>query len=292
VHDEQIWASGHADEIIRQVSQAKTADAYNLLCRVYYALESWDEAIKNCERAVELSPSVAQYHLWLGRAYGSKAEHAGAFAAFSLARKTVASFERALQLDPKDIRIRRDLAEYYANAPSIVGGGKDKARRLADDIASSDPVNAAFIRGMTATEDKNTAEAEKQFKAAVQSSGGSAEALLRLAHFYKRQQRWNEFDATINSAVSATKKSPEDLFETGELLVGSHRNADLAVQSLNQYLAGARSEYGPAFRAHYLVGQALETKGDRAKAIEEYKAALSLASGYKRAQLALKNLGA
>lgn len=290
--EDQLWASGRADEIIRQVSAFKTADSYNLLCRVYYALENWDDAIRNGERAVQLNPNISQYHLWLGRAYGSKAEHARALSAFSLARKTVASFERAVQLDPKDLRARHDLAEFYASAPGVVGGGKDKARKLADEIASSDPVNAAFIRGMTAAEDKNGAEAEKQFKYAVQASGGSAEALLKLAHFYKRQQRWNEFEAAINRATSAANKSPEDLFETGELLVGAHRNPELAVQVLHQYLAGALSEYGPAFRAHYLAGQALEMKGDRAKAIEEYKAALALASGYRPAQQSLKNLGA
>jgi tetratricopeptide (TPR) repeat protein len=289
---EDLWASGHADETLRQVSKAKTADAYNLLCRVHWALENWDEAAKSCEVAVQLNPNVEEYQLWLGRAYGSKAEHAGPFSAFALARKSVAAFEKAVQLNPKDMRARHDLAEYYANAPGIVGGGKGKALKLADEIAGTDPVNAAFIRGMTAMEDKNPSEAEKQFQLAVKASNNSAEALLKLAHFYKKQSRWNEFDSAMSAALNASGKNPEDLFEAGELLVGSRRNPVLAIATLNRYLSGTTTEYGPAFRAHFLAGQALEMKGDRGKAIEHYKAALALASGYRRAQEALRNLGA
>ena len=285
---EELWANGRADDVLRLLSNADTAEAHNLLCRVNYALENWDEAVKHGERAVKLKPDAAQYHLWLGRSYGGKADHAGAMSAFGLARKTVASFERALQLDPKDVRARRDLAEYYATAPSIVGGGKDKARRLADEIASSDPVNAAFIRGMTASRDKNPAEAEKQFKLAVQASENSAEAPLNLADFYRGQKRWNDFDATIADAVKAKTKRPDDLFDLGEMLVASKRNLKLAADTLQQYLAGAKDEYGPAFRAHYLLGQALAMMGDKAGADKEYEASLALASGYRLAQQALK----
>ena len=43
-------------------------------------------------------------------------------------------------------------------------------------------------------------------------------------------------------------------------------------------------------RAHYLLGQILEKQGDKASAIQEYRAALSLAKDYGQAQDALKRL--
>ncbi len=287
---EELWAKGHADEVISQLSSTDTAEAHDLLCRVYYALDNWDEAVRHGERAVQLQPNVARYHLWLGRAYGEKADHAGMLSAYGIARKSVASFERAVQLDPRDVRARRDLAEYYASAPSIVGGGKEKARRLADEIASSDPVDAAFIRAMVASRDKNPVEAENQFRLAVQASNNSAEALLNLAGFYKGQKRWGDFDATVARAQKASKQRPEDLFDLGEMLVGSKRSPELAVAVFKQYLAGTTNEYGPPFRAHYLAGKAFAAMGDKAGATEEYKAALALASGYLRAQQALQEL--
>ena len=46
----------------------------------------------------------------------------------------------------------------------------------------------------------------------------------------------------------------------------------------------------PSFRAHYLLGQALEKQGDKAGAEREYRAALALAKDYKQAQKALKRI--
>ncbi len=198
---------GRADEAIRTLSQQNTsAENYHLLCRAYYAVQDYDNAIRNGERAVQMNGNVARYYLWLGRAYGSKAENAGPFAAFSLARKTVAAFEKSLSLDPGDWRTRRDLAEYYIEAPGIVGGGKDKARRLADDVQSKDSATAAWIRASIAMEEKNNSEAEKQFKAAVTASGNQPSMMLELARFYRRSQQWQQFDDTVKQFMAAPKR--------------------------------------------------------------------------------------
>src|SRR5512141_3371497 len=76
---------GRTDEAIRtlnqQVSSSQSAESYHMLCRAYYSVEDFDNAIKNGERAVQLNPSNANYQLWLGRAYGLKAEQANALSA-------------------------------------------------------------------------------------------------------------------------------------------------------------------------------------------------------------------
>lgn len=286
-----LVASGRADEAIRALTAQNDAEAYHLLCRVYYSLEDWDKAIRSGEKAVQLNPNAAAYHLWLGRSYGEKADSSGPLSAFGWARKTVAEFERAVQLDPKDWRARHDLAEYYATAPGIVGGGKDKARRLADDIQSSDPVTAALIRALVASRSDRPGEAEQHLNNAVQASGNSAGTLLRLARLYRNQKRWNEFDAAVSRALASSKRTPEDLFNAGELLVGVNRDLPTAAQALKQYLAGPMDDNGPAFQAHYLLGQVHERQGDRRAAQDEYKAALSLAGGFRPAQEALRKLG-
>jgi tetratricopeptide (TPR) repeat protein len=286
---------GLADQAIRtlnqQVSGSASAESYHLLCRAYYAVQDYDNAIRNGERAIQLNPNNANYHLWLGRAYGSKAEQAGALTAFSLARKTVASFEKSVQLNPSDWHARRDLAEYYVEAPAIVGGGKDKARKLADATAN-DPATAAWIRAILAMQEKQAGEAEQQFRAAITASGSAGSMWLELARFYRTQQRWADFDKAMQQALNSPKKSPTDLFDAGEMLVRANRDLPLAVQSLRKYLdSGHTDEYGPAFRAHYLIGQGLEKQGKSSEAQTEYRAALSLASNFRPAQDALHKLG-
>ena len=81
------------------------------------------------------------------------------------------------------------------------------------------------------------------------------------------------------------------LMESGEVLLRSGRNFPAAVQFLRRYLAlNSKVEEAPAFKAHYLLGTALEKQGDKQAAAQEYRAALSLAKGFSRAQEALDRL--
>src|SRR6202007_1370841 len=103
------------------------AESHNLLCRAYFSLEEWDRGIAACESAVKLDPQNSLDHLWMGRIYGEKADRAGFLKAAGLAKKVRSSFERAVELSPNSWEARTDLAEFYLEAPGIVGGGKDKA---------------------------------------------------------------------------------------------------------------------------------------------------------------------
>jgi len=294
----EMLAVSHADEAIRQLNQQvnsnpRDAEAYSLLCRVYFQLDNWDHAIANCERAVQLNPDVGSYHLWLGRAYGRKAETVNLVTAFVLARKVVREFERANELDPDDWSTRRDLADFYVQAPMVVGGGEYKAQRLANRTQSRDAVGASLIRAMAAINKKDMAEAERQYKIAIQMSGDAALPWLELARSYRDGTKWNDFDDAVRHALSSPKRTSEDVFDTGELLATSGRMLPQAAEALRAYLKGNTvDEYANAFRAHYLLGQVLEQLGDRQGAIGEYRFSLALASGYHPAQDALRRLGA
>jgi len=76
-----------------------------------YESESFEAAIPEFERAVELSPEDSHYHHWLGKAYGRSAEHATWFRAVWLARKTLHEFVTAVQLDGS-CRVWFPLASY------------------------------------------------------------------------------------------------------------------------------------------------------------------------------------
>lgn len=288
----------HPDEAIRQLNQEvnsnpKDAEAYSLLCRLYFQLADWDNAITDGEHAVQLNPGVSSYHLWLGRAYGRKAETVNFVTAFMLARKVVKEFERANELDPGDWNARRDLADFYVQAPMVVGGGEYKAQRLANRTQSKDAVGASLIRAMAALNKKDLAEAERQYKIAIQRSNEAAGPWLELARFYRDGARWDEFDDAVRHVLNSPKITSEDLFEAGELLGNTGRMLPQAAAELRLYLKGNTvDDYATAFGAHYLLGKVLEQLGDRNGAIGEYRFSLALASGYRPAQDALRRLGA
>jgi tetratricopeptide (TPR) repeat protein len=287
--------AGRVDDAIKALSaqvssNPRNAEAYGQLCRAYYFAEDYDNAIANCERAIQIEPQASKYHLWLGRAYGDKADHSGPFAGMSLAKKVVVQFEQAVQLAPNDVQARTDLAEFYGSAPSIVGGSDEKARRIADETVKLDPIAAANMRAQIAFSQKDYTTAEREARAAIDLSKGSARSVLELARIYGKQKHWKEMEGAIQQALAAQKKRPEDVFYAGELLVGNGRNLTGAIEILRSYLAGPTEEQGPAFRAHFLMGKAYEKMGDKAAAAKAYRSALDLASSYRRAQEGLRHV--
>lgn len=287
--------AGRVDEAIKVLNtqiaaNPQNAEAYNLLCRAFYFQEDFDPAIANCERAVQLDPKSSVYHMWLGRAYGDKADKASPFAAFGLAKKAVAQFEQAVQLDPKNVPARTDLAEFYGSAPGMVGGGDDKARRVAEETVKLDPVAAANMRAQFALSKKDYTTAEREAQNAIQLSGGTPRTLLELARIYGKQKHWEQMESTIQKAMGLPNKQPQDTFFAGELLIQQGRNLSGAIQYLRSYLAGPMDEQGPAYRAYWLIGKAYEKVGDKANAAKAYHSALELASNYRRAQDGLRHV--
>jgi tetratricopeptide (TPR) repeat protein len=293
--DSKLLAEGRVDDAIaslqRRISNAPNAESYNLLCRAYFTLSDWDKGISACERAVSLDPQNAQYHLWLGRSYGEKADHSRFLTAAGLAKKVRSEFETAVRLNPNSAEARTDLAEFYLEAPGIVGGGRDKAEAQAREITGMDPVKAGWVKGRLSEKNKDMVSAENEYRAAVQNSHGSGLAWLNLAYFYRQTARLDAMEDAIRHASSAPMNQPEVLMEGAALLLRSNRDLPQATQLLRRYLSSSPTvEAAPAFKAHYLLGTALERQGDKPAAAQEYRASLSLAKTFALAQEALDRL--
>jgi tetratricopeptide (TPR) repeat protein len=292
-----LISSGSVDQAItalrNQVTQSPTdAVAHNLLCRAYFALGDWDRGIAECEKAVSLAPAESRYHLWLGRAYGEKADRSGWMTAAGLAKHVRSEFELAVRLDPSNVDARSDLAEFYLEAPGIVGGGRDKAEQQADLLRSFDRARAYWINGRIAEKEHDLSEAETEYKKAIEASNGSAAAWLNLGLFYRHRERWDDMEKALMHVRGAPLQDrPDALVDAAEILLRAQRNLQEAVQLLRAYLkSDSKDEQAPAFKAHYLLGSAAEKMGDKEMAASEYRSALSLARDFRPAQEALQRL--
>jgi len=294
---EALLAEGKSDAAIavlrnRVASSPNDAEAHHVLGRAYYSVQDWDHAISEGEKAVSLSPDKSNYHLWLGRAYGEKADASSFFSAAGLARKVHASFERAVELDGTNVQARSDLAEFYLEAPGIMGGGQDKARGQADALLKIAPAKGHWVLGRLAEKNKDTGTAEREFKAALDATHGGADGWLDLAIFYRRAGRMADLDAAIDKLNAAPMKNPDVLVDAAITLLRSEHNLPMAAQLLKRYLAGKTVEDAPAFRAHTFLGTVYEKQGDKKEATAEFQAALALASGYRPARDGLKRVSA
>jgi tetratricopeptide (TPR) repeat protein len=297
---EKLVATGQADAAIsllraRIQASPKDAEAYNLLSRAYFGLRRWDEAVAAGEKAVALAPDNSAYHMWLGRAYGGKADAMGkSLGALTLPGKVRREFEKAVALDASNLAARTDLAEFYMEAPGLFGGDKNKARQQADIIAQKDPSTAHWILARMAEANKNFAAAEQEYKAAIAAAAkdDKAKRWIDLASFYRNRGRINDMEETIAKALTLPdNKQPDVLFYAATLLERAGRNFPAAIQALRTYLASNPVEDVPAYEAHYLLGSIYEKQGDKPAAAREYRAALALASQFQLAQTGLRRLG-
>lgn len=292
----RLLASGHVDEAIDALNgeikrSPNDAVAHNLLCRAYFSLGEWDRGISNCEKAVALSPNDSQFHLWLGRIYGEKADKSSFMIAAGLARRVRDEFEKAVHLNPKNADARIDLAEFYVEAPGIVGGGRDKAQQQAESLSTLDPAGAHWVAARIAEKKHDFAAAETEYRNEIDASNGSASTWLNLGLFYRHRERWDDMEKALLHVRSAPLDRPDALVDAADVLIRSQRNIPEAVRLLRAYLkSGSQVEQAPEFKVHYLLGTASEKLGDKQSAAAEYQSALNLAKDYQPAKQALERV--
>jgi len=290
-----MLAAGRVDEVIAELNEhlasaPADAESSNLLCRAYYALEDWDHAESSCKKAASLDPENSRFHLWLGRVYGEKADRANVLAAVGLAEKARGEFEHAVQLNPNDLDARLDLAEFYVLAPRILGGGEQKAREQAQSIGTLNPGREHWVYARIAEQKKDAVTAEREYRQYIDLSKGAAEAWLNLAFFLRRQLRIEEMEQALVKLSQAPMSRLDALFDASEILYRTGRSFPFATELLRRYLAAGPVEAAPAFKARYLLGLLLEKQGDKAGAVQEYRASLSLARNFGIAQQALNRV--
>jgi len=281
--------AGEADRALALLDALPaSAQSHNLKCRLMYALEHWDAAVSECEKAVDMDGENSGYHLWLGRALGEKADRASFLSAYSLAKRVRAEFETAVRLDPRNADALADLGEFYTEAPGIVGGGTDKAEGIAGQLDKINAARADELRGHIAESKKDYGTAEREFRQAIAGSGHPAPQWMTLASFYRRRQRWTEMEAAVQSGLKAAQRDRHAgvaLVNGASVLSRANRNLALAAKMLEDYLAGSsKTEEAPAFVVRTRLARLDAQLGDMAGARREKAAALELAQEYKPAQ--------
>jgi predicted Zn-dependent protease len=285
--------AGEADKalaLLRSLPQpaGNSAEAHNLHCRVLYSLEKFEAASHECDQAVNLDPQNSSYHMWFGRALGEQADRASFVSAYGLAKRVRAEFEQAAQLNPHDAEALADLGEFYTSAPGVVGGGTDKAARVAAQLERIDPSRAHELRSAIARENKDLDNAERELKQAIAASAHPAFQWMRLASFYRRTKRLPEMESAVESGVAAAQRDPHAavaLFNGASALIKANRNPALATKLLETYLAAPNeTEEAPAFIARVWLARLRAQSGDAEGARRERAAALALAQEYKPAQ--------
>jgi tetratricopeptide (TPR) repeat protein len=214
----------------------KNGAVYELMGHNYYMQGEYKKAGEALEKAFAAEPDNSDYALWLARALGRRAETSSPFTAPGLASKARQYFEKAAQLNPRNVEALTDLFEYYLEAPGFLGGGLDKAETTAHQIATMDPGEGYWTLARLAEKRKEYGSAEEQLRRAIEASPQQVGRLIDMARFLAKQGRMQETDQSFARADKIAPNSPKLIYAKADVYIKHKRNLDVARELLRQYL--------------------------------------------------------
>jgi tetratricopeptide (TPR) repeat protein len=268
------------------------ASLHFLLGQSYYQLGDFPRAAASFERTVLLAPKDSEYHDWLGKAYGRKAERSMFLSAMSWAGKTHREFEIAVELDPQNFEAQRDLIRYEMNAPSVVGGGDDKALKHIDALEKLEPIQGQLARGEFLATKKRMPDADAVFSKILESNSDRAGVYFEVSDYYRDRGNVEKMGEAIDRAVHIDPDDRRLKFYSGVLLVMKVKSPSEAEMLLKSYLATVpdNSDLPPHAAAREWLGKLYESLGRFSEAAEEYRLSLSLDPHNKAVEEGLKRV--
>jgi Flp pilus assembly protein TadD len=223
---------------LRVLAEDPAPDAAALLLsgQDYFMLGDYKRATEFFEKALALSPNSSEYELWLGRAWGRRAETSGWLTAGVHASKARQCFERAVALDPHNREAKNDLFDFYLNAPGFLGGGLEKAEAIAKSIASERPPESEFEEAQLADRRKDYAAAEAHLRRAMDLAPNEAGRVVDLARYVAKRGRLAESDVLFEQAKRLAPRKPTVAFAEARVDIENHRNLEQARGLLESYL--------------------------------------------------------
>lgn len=270
-------------------TNAHDAQLWHWRSRCYLELRDYTRAITDGEQAVAVNPFDSEYRRWLGRAYGGAAEEQRSFA---MGRKVRAAFEEAVRLDPSNITARRDLMEFYVEAPWIVGGDKRKALEEVAAIAQADALAGHLARAAFWIHTNRLDAADAEYQHVLDARPNHIEPYLEVAEFTASRGNPVKLASIVEQAARVAPADVRLAYYRGVGLVLANQQLAEAERLLHNYLATAarRSDWPSHADAHAWLGRLREQKGEIKPAVDEYEAALVLNPDLKTAREGLRRL--
>lgn len=222
-------------ELLKNSPEGRSPEGLWLVGRAWYQLGDYKKAVEALEKLVQARPQDSNAWLWLGRAWGRRAETSNMLVAPSYASRSRQCFEKAVALNPGNAEALNDLFTYYLEAPGFLGGGVDKAEALVGRIRAIDPAEAEYALAQIAEKRRQYESAEAHLRRAVELAPRQVGRLIDLARFLVRRGRLQEAEKTFDEAQAVAPDSPKVLFARAESYLKAGRKAE-ARKLLEQYL--------------------------------------------------------
>lgn len=287
--EEYESARGYFETVLE--TEPENPEAVYYLGRI--ALESGriDESVEYLEEAVALDEMNSEYHFRLGVAYAQQMQEVPTMEKARMAPKLKGEFERAVEIDSTNVDARMALAQYYMNAPPIVGGSREKAMEQVDKIRRLDPRRGHVFMAAVHARNKAYGDAEREYLAAMELDPDDADLSYRMGMLYQETREYGKAFDAFEKAIEIDPGYMRAMYQIGRTAVFAEINVERGIECLKIYLENEPGRGEPTWaHAHWRLGMLYETAGDKDMARAEYEAALTLDPDLKGAKAALEGL--
>jgi tetratricopeptide (TPR) repeat protein len=263
---------GGAMEIARLIEEKVKTDAKRLLLltNFYTSIEDGQEAARISEVAVRLAPDMAAAHqaLALSRHISLQIEAAAT------------EYQRALELDPKLVTVKRSLANLRR-----AQGRFDEALKLYRELITEDPADKFARAGIVLAllETGSRENAERELDAALKDDPRNLQLLTGAAYWYAAH---NDNTRALDYAQRAVDVEPRYVW--AQVALARALIADKKPLAAEQALRVAR-RFGRFPTLDYELANALYAAGLYTEAATELARSFTLRGGQIETQLAGRN---
>lgn len=277
------YSAMHNEEAQRQFEllQAQKPDDVAVLYhlgRLQWRSHHRKQAVQTLRHAVELQPARTLYQLGLCEALGAYIDELPFYRKLGIAQEIHRHLEVALANDPRSISVHDGLMKFYLAAPALIGGGRDKAWREAEQIAALDPASGHLAFGVIANHEKRYADAARELLAAVQLAPGDPMPRYALGQVQLAQQHYDAALATYQDVQRLFPRETAVYYHLANTAALSGQKLERGAEALKTYLARGpiRDEDPTPVQAYTLLGRLSELGRRRDDALSAYRIAQQL----------------
>ena len=279
--------------LLSSAAYAQSKLATTALSREVVALmqaQNFDAALEKAQAQVDSNQNSAEAYYWLGAANGRLAQTSSIFSKLGYAKAVRSAFQRAAELDPKQIEARMGLIQFHLQAPGLAGGDEDLVPALVQQISAID-VGAGFrAQAIVKQIGDDPAGALALYRKALAYNPADVDALSTIVGLLSTEKKIAEAETLVMAALAKEPSNLKIQYQKAKCAALGGTDPAGGLTIVEAILAAKPAIEGLSIAgAHWRRGQILARLGRKAEAIQALERSQALDSSIKevKAELAL-----
>jgi len=216
---------------------------HHYLGRIAYFQGDFDRAEAYFTTAIRLNEQSSENFYWLAVTHAAQFKNISIFSIFSLADRFLTAAKKAIILEPDSLLAHEGLLEFYINAPGIVGGSLNKAKKQAFIISKLNVAAGHYAKGRIHYDQEEYQAAEQEVRLALALNPNRIRYNFGLGLLLSATERDSEAIMVFSGIAKLKAKDPFERInlwqakdKVGRISASSGEYLALGQQAIEDYL--------------------------------------------------------